>query len=106
MQTRKTHISKFNLITLTMFDTSKLSSKGQVVIPEAMRIYLNLKEGARFVIRTSGSQLILEKESDFLKRLESLEMKKDKQGWLALAQKSLGRLWDNEEDENEWKKYL
>jgi AbrB family looped-hinge helix DNA binding protein len=30
--------------------TTKLSSKGQVVIPEAIRKNLNLKEGDRFVV--------------------------------------------------------
>jgi AbrB family looped-hinge helix DNA binding protein len=30
--------------------TTKLSSKGQVVIPEAIRKSLNLKEGDRFVV--------------------------------------------------------
>ena len=30
----------------------------------------------------------------------------EKQGWLAIAEKSLEKLWDNKKDEEAWSKYL
>jgi AbrB family looped-hinge helix DNA binding protein len=36
-----------------------MSSKGQVVIPEAIRKQLNLKEGAQFVVVGEGDVVIL-----------------------------------------------
>jgi len=40
-------------------DTTRMSSKGQVVIPEAIRRRLNLKEGAQFVVVGEGDVVIL-----------------------------------------------
>ncbi len=39
--------------------TTKLSSKGQVVIPEEIRISLGLNEGAQFVVIGQGDTVIL-----------------------------------------------
>lgn len=39
--------------------TTKMSSKGQVVIPETIRIALGLKEGAQFVVVGQGDTVIL-----------------------------------------------
>jgi AbrB family looped-hinge helix DNA binding protein len=39
--------------------TTRMSSKGQVVIPEAIRKKLNLKEGAQFVVVGEGDVVIL-----------------------------------------------
>jgi AbrB family looped-hinge helix DNA binding protein len=39
--------------------TTRLSSKGQVVIPETIRKRLNLKEGAQFVVLGEGDVVIL-----------------------------------------------
>ena len=39
--------------------TTKLSSKGQVVIPEDIRDSLNLKEGDQFVVIGQGDSVIL-----------------------------------------------
>jgi AbrB family looped-hinge helix DNA binding protein len=39
--------------------TTRLSSKGQVVIPEAIRKQLNLKTGAQFVVLGAGDVVIL-----------------------------------------------
>lgn len=38
--------------------TTKLSSKGQVVIPESIRKSLNLKEGDQFVVVGQGDSVI------------------------------------------------
>lgn len=39
--------------------TTRMSSKGQVVIPENIRRRLNLKEGAQFVVVGEGDVVIL-----------------------------------------------
>lgn len=39
--------------------TTRMSSKGQVVIPEAIRKRLNLKEGTQFVVVGEGDVVIL-----------------------------------------------
>ncbi|MBS3145748.1 ribbon-helix-helix protein, CopG family [Candidatus Woesearchaeota archaeon] len=48
-------------------------------------------------------------KSEFIRGLimEKMDSKtKEKQGWLALAEKSLDKIWDNKKDENVWRKYL
>ncbi|MBI4919538.1 AbrB/MazE/SpoVT family DNA-binding domain-containing protein [archaeon] len=51
---------------------TKMSSKGQVVIPSEMR--KNIKEGEKMIIIQNKNQLILEKESRLKKKLmEDLE---------------------------------
>ncbi len=39
--------------------TTRMSSKGQVVIPEAIRKRLNLKEGSQFIVVGEGDVVIL-----------------------------------------------
>lgn len=39
--------------------TTRMSSKGQVVIPEAIRKQLNLKEGTQFIVVGEGDVVIL-----------------------------------------------
>ena len=39
--------------------TTRMSSKGQVVIPEAIRKRLNLKEGAQFIVVGEGDVVVL-----------------------------------------------
>jgi AbrB family looped-hinge helix DNA binding protein len=39
--------------------TTRMSSKGQIVIPEAIRKQLNLKEGVQFVVVGDGDVVIL-----------------------------------------------
>ena len=48
-------------------------------------------------------------KSEFIRNLiinKMEESQKEKQGWLALAEKSLDKLWNNEKDEKTWSKYL
>jgi len=42
-----------------MLTTTRMSSKGQVVIPEDIRKQLNLKEGARFIVVGQNDVVIL-----------------------------------------------
>ena len=46
----------------------KISSKGQVVIPQEMR--KNLKEGDKLVVMQNKDQIILKKVGDFSKNIE------------------------------------
>ena len=48
-------------------------------------------------------------KSEFIRNLIMRKIersKKEKQGWLALAEKSLEKIWDNPKDEEVWGKYL
>jgi len=60
---------------------TKISSKGQIVIPQEMRE--NLEEGDKMVIIKNGSQLILKKMDDFDKNLkDDLEFaKRTEEAW-------------------------
>ena len=42
-----------------MLATTRMSSRGQVVIPEEIRKRLNLKEGAQFVVVAEGDVVVL-----------------------------------------------
>jgi len=53
---------------MTNIDITKISSKGQVVIPLDMRE--DLKEGEKLMIIKAGKQIILQKVEDFSKNLE------------------------------------
>ena len=48
-------------------------------------------------------------KSEFIRHLimEKLDKtKKEKIGWMILAEKSLNKLWDNKKDDEVWEKYL
>ena len=48
-------------------------------------------------------------KSEFIRNLimEKLDKtKKEKIGWMILAEKSLNKMWDNKKDEEVWAKYL
>jgi Arc/MetJ-type ribon-helix-helix transcriptional regulator len=48
-------------------------------------------------------------KSEFIRHLiiDKLETyKKEKYGWLVIAQKSLNKIWDNKKDNETWGKYL
>jgi len=49
-------------------DITRMSSKGQVVIPQDMR--KDIKEGEKIVIIRNNRQIILKKAKDFSKNLE------------------------------------
>lgn len=51
-----------------MIDITRMSSKGQVVIPREMR--KDLQEGDKLVIIKNGDQIILKKAEDFGKNIE------------------------------------
>ena len=82
-----------------------VSSRGQIVIPEQIRKSLGIKEGSKLVAIEKDGTLILKKESDIVKNLDSLD-KKEESGWLALAEQSLSSIWGNKKDEKVWSRYL
>jgi Arc/MetJ-type ribon-helix-helix transcriptional regulator len=48
-------------------------------------------------------------KSEFIRHLimEKLERnKKEKIGWMILAEKSMSKIWDNKKDDEVWSKYL
>ena len=87
-----------------MIETIKVSSRGQIVIPDRIRNELNIKEGTKLVLIERGNSIVLEKEDTFLKKINHIEL--EKLGWLALAESSLKKLWDNKKDNEIWAKYL
>lgn len=44
---------------MSSFSTTRMSSKGQVVIPEKIRSQLNLKAGSQFLVLGEGDVVIL-----------------------------------------------
>ena len=65
--------------------TTKLSSKGQIVIPEDVRKRLRLKEGHQFMVWESGDSVILKtihppSKDEFMKLLEDARKQARKVG--------------------------
>ncbi len=98
-------INKYNLTILIMIQTIKVSSRGQVVIPEEMRNHLNIKEGTKLVTIEREGKIVMEPEESFLQKIQQSEGLKEKKGWLLVAEKSLSPWWDTPEEEKEWSKY-
>lgn len=89
-----------------MIETVKVSSKGQIVIPESLRKIYKIKEGTKLVLIEKGNKIIVEQEKDFLKELDELSIEKEELGWLLLSENSLKDVWDNPKDDEVWSKYL
>jgi AbrB family looped-hinge helix DNA binding protein len=65
--------------------TTRLSSKGQVVIPEDIRQSMNLKTGAQFIVIGKGDAIVFKKISeplmdDFKDLLDAARMQAKKAG--------------------------
>jgi len=88
-----------------MLETTKVSSKGQIVIPERMRKHLGLKEGTKLVLIEKDRKIMIQKEGEFMKIIEEKEISKEKMGWLMLTEKSLAKVWDNSIDDEVWNNY-
>lgn len=74
----------------------KVSSKGQIVLPERFRAEMKIKKGTTMLVVKKANTLILKKE-------ESLE--DDFRDLAGMAEKSLKDIWDRKE-EDVWNKYL
>jgi len=57
---------------MSSYSTTRLSSKGQVVIPEGVRNDLGLKEGDQFIVIGEGDAVIL--KAITVPRLEEFDM--------------------------------
>ena len=88
-----------------MIETTTVSSKGQIVIPEKMRKKLHIKEGTKMIIVEKEQTLMLETQEEFLKKIPSYQ-DLEKVGWLSVAEKSLTNTWNNKKDDKAWSKYL
>jgi AbrB family looped-hinge helix DNA binding protein len=89
-----------------MIETIKVSTKGQIVIPERFRVSLNIKEGSKLIIIEKGKKLILEAENHFLEDIETKYEMQEKLRWMMVAEKSLTKFWNNKKDDETWSKYL
>lgn len=72
----------------------KVTNKGQICLPVVIRDSLNISEGDRLILTQTNESIVLRKikEDDFADLFK-------------LNEKSLRKLWDNEEDEI-WNEYL
>lgn len=87
---------------MNTLETIKVSSRGQIVIPEGIREDLGISEGSKLILIEENNKIILEKEENFLKNLKSQQ---ERAGWLAIAEKSLEKAWKNKKDDEAWSKY-
>lgn len=53
-------------------DRTKMSSRGQVVIPKRIRQTLNLKEGTEFLVNLEDGRILLEPLKSFTEALRGL----------------------------------
>jgi len=85
-----------------------VSSKGQIVIPEDIRKELAIKEGTKLIMVERDGKIVIEKESQWLAKMEKTltTEEKEKLGWLLLAEKSLAKDWSDPKEDAVWAKYL
>lgn len=67
-------------------DTTKMSSRGQIVIPLDMR--KDIKEGEKLIVIRKGDEIILKKSVD---------------EWTLLSENSFTKDWMNKEEDENWK---
>jgi len=84
-----------------MIEIVKLSSKGQLVIPERVRKKIKLKEGSRLVLNVNNNQLLLQPEEEYEKKLKKLKERKEDKGWMLLGMQGMD-IW--KEDTYDWGK--
>jgi len=76
-------------VKMSTVSTTKMSSKGQIVIPEEIRNKLDLKTGSRFVVLGEKDIVILKTiSSPHIKEFDSLIKKARKQARIAGLKKS------------------
>lgn len=91
---------------MDVLETVKVSSRGQIVIPENVREDLNIEEGTKLILVEENGKIILEKEETFLKELkESKKHMSDDEFFRRLSEESLARAFDNPKDREAAKWY-
>jgi AbrB family looped-hinge helix DNA binding protein len=78
----------------------KVSEKGQIAIPRVIREEMGISYGDELLIIQSEGKILLEKMQSVEKKI-----KDDFKDVLSLSEKSLRKVWDNEEDDI-WSEYL
>ena len=76
------------VVRMNVLETVKVSSRGQIVIPENVREDLKIEEGTKLILVEENGKIILEKEEQFLKELKRSKIS-DEQFYEKLVQKSL-----------------
>ena len=80
--------------------TIKVSDKGQIAIPQAIRDKMGVEKGSELLVIEKGGRLLLEKVS-----VLSDKMLEDFRDLTHFSEKSLRKIWDNPQDD-EWGKQL
>ncbi len=80
--------------------TVNVSEKGQIAIPQEIRILLGIKKGDRLVLTTKNKKLLIQKATNLTKQLED-----DFDDLMSYSELSLKKLWLNKKDDV-WNKYL
>jgi antitoxin PrlF len=72
--------------------TARLSSKGQVTVPRAVREALSLEEGDRLVFRVEGDHAVLARTADLLALAGSVSVPAAKRGtpWAEVLRQTRG----------------
>jgi len=63
------------------FDITKMSSKGQVVIPQGVRDRLTLKDGQMLAVSTKDNLIVLKKVENNLEKEELETLAEIKEAW-------------------------
>jgi AbrB family looped-hinge helix DNA binding protein len=80
--------------------TIKVSDKGQIAIPQAIREKAGIDRGDELVIIQTRGKILLEKAQKI-----SNQMKEDFKDIIRFSEDSLKEVWDNKEDDI-WSTYL
>lgn len=83
-----------------MMKTIKVSEKGQIAIPQAVRDSLGINQGDELVMIQIDNKILLEKSQKIEQKLQD-----DFKDILKFSEQSLKEVWDNPEDEI-WNSYL
>ena len=84
-------------------DIVHVSSKGQIVIPEAVRKKLRIVSGTRLVVTHDGKRFTLQREQDAEEALAEAE-RRETEGWTLLGEETLKDIW-SEPEEDVWNSY-
>jgi AbrB family looped-hinge helix DNA binding protein len=87
---------------MNTLETVKVSSRGQIVIPENVREDLGIDKGTKLILVEENGRITLQKEEEFLKKLKEQQ---ERAGWMTITEKSLEKIWKNEKDDAVWGRY-
>ncbi len=73
--------------------TVTVNERGQIVIPEDIRIEFGIKEATTLVIMEKDEELVLKREADVLKAFEAEDV-----FWKALQRSKMEKGWEKEDE--------